>query len=203
MFDDRVAFLGLVPVRTSAQALTHLAPDVALLELPTVEASELAVLIERRWPHVRVAMICEQAGWSSGQCSETPPPATGVDSVLSITTAPVAGRPGDADPSFAARASTLSRREREIAALLAEGYPNREIARRLSIAPATVKNHVHSILTKLGVGTRSRVRGLALLDVPPAGGIPRGVRATTFVAPSAWLVVPVASQASHRTHSRK
>jgi two-component system, NarL family, nitrate/nitrite response regulator NarL len=51
-------------------------------------------------------------------------------------------------------AGTLTSREREIVALIDEGLSNKEIARRLVIEVATVKNHVHNILEKLRVGTR-------------------------------------------------
>jgi two-component system nitrate/nitrite response regulator NarL len=50
--------------------------------------------------------------------------------------------------------SCLTPREREIVALIDEGLSNKEIARRLSIRLATVKNHVHNVLEKLRVGGR-------------------------------------------------
>ena len=52
----------------------------------------------------------------------------------------------------------LTPREREIASLIVEGLSNKQIARRLSIEPATVKNHVHNILRKLGVSRRDQIR---------------------------------------------
>jgi two-component system nitrate/nitrite response regulator NarL len=48
----------------------------------------------------------------------------------------------------------LTRRERQIVQLIAEGMSNKEIAQRLCIEVATVKNHVHNILEKLKVGRR-------------------------------------------------
>lgn len=48
----------------------------------------------------------------------------------------------------------LSRREREVLALVAEGLNNRAIAERLFISENTVKNHVRNIHEKLGVHTR-------------------------------------------------
>lgn len=51
----------------------------------------------------------------------------------------------------------LSRREREVAALIARGCRNAEIARRLAISVATVKDHVHRILAKTGMGSRTEV----------------------------------------------
>lgn len=48
----------------------------------------------------------------------------------------------------------LTCREREIAALMADGLSNKLIARRLGIALATTKNHIHSILEKWDVRSR-------------------------------------------------
>jgi DNA-binding NarL/FixJ family response regulator len=50
----------------------------------------------------------------------------------------------------------ISRREREVLRLLAGGYSNREIARALHVAEGTIKNHVSSILDKMGVRDRTR-----------------------------------------------
>ena len=51
----------------------------------------------------------------------------------------------------------LSRREAEVAGLVAEGLTNRQIAERLVISERTAQNHVQHILTKLGFTTRSRI----------------------------------------------
>jgi DNA-binding NarL/FixJ family response regulator len=61
-----------------------------------------------------------------------------------------------------ADASSLTRREREIAALVACHLPNKEIARRLRLGPTTVKNHVHNILQKLNVHRRGDIAPLYL-----------------------------------------
>ncbi|QBI18584.1 response regulator transcription factor [Egibacter rhizosphaerae] len=54
------------------------------------------------------------------------------------------------------RAEDLSERELEILRLMAAGYANHEIADVLYLAPGTVKNHVSSLLLKLGVRDRTR-----------------------------------------------
>jgi DNA-binding NarL/FixJ family response regulator len=52
---------------------------------------------------------------------------------------------------------TLTKREREIASLLAQELSNKEIAGQLHIEVATVKNHIHNMLDKLGVSRRSDI----------------------------------------------
>ena len=64
-----------------------------------------------------------------------------------------------------ASGGVLTGREREVVVLIDRGLSNKEIAQRLHLGVATVKNHVHNILEKLEVGRRAeavaRVRALA------------------------------------------
>ncbi|TMD22547.1 MAG: response regulator transcription factor [Chloroflexi bacterium] len=53
-------------------------------------------------------------------------------------------------------------RERDVLRLLAEGFPNKEIARRLSLSEKTVKTHVSNILQKLGVSDRTQAALMAV-----------------------------------------
>ena len=53
--------------------------------------------------------------------------------------------------------AALTRREREVAELVAQGLTNREIAGRLFLSERTVENHMQHILTKLGLANRSQV----------------------------------------------
>ena len=48
--------------------------------------------------------------------------------------------------------NSLTSRKREIVLALAEGLSNRNVGRRLNISEGTVKVHLHSIYSKLGVG---------------------------------------------------
>src|SRR5438477_578860 len=59
--------------------------------------------------------------------------------------------------SAAAESGPLSRREREVAAMVAGGLTNREIAQRLFIAERTAEGHVERIRNKLGVRSRTEV----------------------------------------------
>ena len=51
----------------------------------------------------------------------------------------------------------LTQRERAVAALIARGKSNREIADLLVVAPRTIETHVHSILSKLGFNSRAQI----------------------------------------------
>jgi DNA-binding NarL/FixJ family response regulator len=51
----------------------------------------------------------------------------------------------------------LSKREQEVAALIAQGLSNKQIAKRLHISQATVKDHVHRILTKTDLPNRTAI----------------------------------------------
>jgi DNA-binding NarL/FixJ family response regulator len=55
------------------------------------------------------------------------------------------------------RFQRLSKREKEVATLVAAGFSNRQIADALFISESTVKDHVHSILTKTELASRSEV----------------------------------------------
>ncbi|MDE3075193.1 MAG: helix-turn-helix transcriptional regulator [Chloroflexota bacterium] len=52
---------------------------------------------------------------------------------------------------------SLSRRELEVAELISEGLPNKDIAGRLCISLGTVKDHVHHILEKTGLASRTEI----------------------------------------------
>ncbi len=56
-----------------------------------------------------------------------------------------------------AKAGPLSRRETEVAALVADGLSNRDIAERLFLSERTAQGHVQSILRKLDFGSRSQI----------------------------------------------
>jgi two-component system nitrate/nitrite response regulator NarL len=71
---------------------------------------------------------------------------------LAMTTA--AGDPPTEDVSLTAR-------ERQILTLLQQGLSNKEISARLHIEIATVKNHVHNVLTKLRVRSRAQAAAMA------------------------------------------
>ena len=65
-------------------------------------------------------------------------------------------------PKATERLPALSGREREILALLANGFSNPDIAQRLFISPETVRTHVRNAMTKLEADTRTQAVALAL-----------------------------------------
>jgi DNA-binding NarL/FixJ family response regulator len=70
-----------------------------------------------------------------------------------------------------AQQPTLTRREEEVATLVAQGMTNRQIASELTISDHTAATHVRRILKKLGLSSRSQLsawvtgQGLPSLDL--------------------------------------
>ncbi len=154
-------------------------PDVALVDASVPDAVASVQTVRQVWPGVRVVVLAaseeepdlvrfaeagvngfvlhqeslEQLaaviyGVAHGEAPCPPRLAATLLQRLSALAARVPDAGAEAD---------LTARELEIASLVAEGLPNKEIARRLHIELATVKNHVHSILSKLQVTRRAEV----------------------------------------------
>lgn len=73
-----------------------------------------------------------------------------------MSTQPSSGSPPTASDSV----DELTRRERDVVDLIAQGLSNKQIAQRLSIEVATVKSHVHRILYKLNLQRRAQIVAL-------------------------------------------
>jgi DNA-binding NarL/FixJ family response regulator len=69
--------------------------------------------------------------------------------------------PPAAFPTVAAP-ETLSPREKEVLALVAEGRSNKAIAEALYVSPNTVKTHVASLLNKLRADSRAQLAAMAV-----------------------------------------
>jgi DNA-binding NarL/FixJ family response regulator len=70
------------------------------------------------------------------------------------------------------RVPSLSKREREIIELLAQGLTGEEVAERLVLSPETVKTHIRNAMGKLEASTRVHAIAIALREgfiSPPAG----------------------------------
>jgi DNA-binding NarL/FixJ family response regulator len=64
----------------------------------------------------------------------------------------------------ARKAVIMTKREREIIALIADAFSNKEIASQLNIATYTVKSHVHNILEKLALHSRLQIARYSQVD---------------------------------------
>src|SRR5215472_6828368 len=77
-------------------------------------------------------------------------------------------------------ATPLSRREREVAVLVAEGLTDRQIATRLFISERTAEGHVQQIRNKLGFDNRAQIASWATMQglSPGAGPVRPGAAPT-------------------------
>src|ERR1017187_632869 len=74
----------------------------------------------------------------------------------------------ESQPERAANLHRLSERERQIAALVARGMKNKDIALQLTISENTVKRHLQSIFSKTGAHDRLELAVIALTERPNA-----------------------------------
>jgi DNA-binding NarL/FixJ family response regulator len=72
------------------------------------------------------------------------------------------------------QAVAMSRQQWKILELLANGLPNKEIARKLGIASSTVKNQLTTVFERLGVSNRTQAAVAARALVEKSGGARRG-----------------------------
>lgn len=89
--------------------------------------------------------------------------------VLADTPRAAAGTPIAAPAAAARPAVALTRRERDIARLIARGLTNREIAARLNIGARTVETHAANLQAKLGVAGRAEAAAWAARELDSPG----------------------------------
>ncbi len=178
--------------RMAIRLAEELRPDVILMDvrMPDVSGPQAIREILRRHPSARIVALTVVADdtnvaevVSAGACGfltkDTP-----LSGVLVAVEAAAQGaawlspraaevvlgrirRDEVSEPAEADAATGLSARELDVLRLLARGMENAEIARELGISPRTAKNHVSSILAKLGRPSRVQAaiyairRGLA------------------------------------------
>jgi two-component system, NarL family, response regulator LiaR len=170
----------------------RLRPDVILMDLvmPGLDGVGAMQALRESLPEARVIVLTSfadddrllpaiQAG-AAGYLLKDAQPAE-------LARAVRAAHAGEAllDPSVAARlvdaiaqapgsdpAERLTPREREVLELIAQGRPNKLIARELEISEKTVKAHVGRVLEKLGVSDRTQAALYAVRTglVPPPPG---------------------------------
>ncbi len=181
--DEKLRVAGVATGHEALAKMHEAAADAVLLDTAAPDALAVARMLKLAWPHVAVigfgvgddanSLACAEAGLVGfvGRDGTLAELAMAVEralagevrcspklaALLCERVAALACRIGDVPTG-------LTRRERQIADLVAEGLSNKEIAIELRIGPATVKNHIHNILEKLHVPRRgaigSRLRGV-------------------------------------------
>ena len=73
---------------------------------------------------------------------------------LALSRLAALGRPGRRAATLLAQAQSLSRRERDVAALAAQGLTAREIGEKLFISFRTVQTHLEHVYLKLGLESK-------------------------------------------------
>ena len=164
----------------AVQMCEQLQPDVILMDLimPEMGGAAATRIIHKQWPRVQVIALTSfqekelvQEALQAGAISYLLKNVSGDDLAQAIRAA-YAGRPTLAPEAVQALiqpaqlefalGSDLTRRERQVLALLVKGLNNPEIGERLSISRSTVKVHVSNILSKLGVSNRGEATALAI-----------------------------------------
>jgi len=126
--DDKNEFVQAMKLGTSGIVLKQTATELLIKSIRKVHAGEI-------WldSHTTAAVIRQ---FVANDEPPAPPPM------------PAAAAPRERERS------PLSQREREIVALVAQGFKNKEMAEKMFISEQTVKNHLHNIFDKLGVSDR-------------------------------------------------
>jgi NarL family two-component system response regulator LiaR len=179
-FDD----LELVSEAGSGEEAVRLCeqvqPDVVLMDLvmPGMDGAEATHAIRERCPQIQVIALTSfkerelvEGALQAGAIGYLLKNIT-ADELAEAIRAAHAGRPTLAPEAAQALVQAASQpfkpghdltsREREVLALMVEGLNNREIAERLVVSLSTAKFHVSSILSKLGVESRTEAVALAV-----------------------------------------
>lgn len=166
------------------ESIRVLRPDIAVLDVAMPGMTGLEILTGVRRLRIPTKVILLAATLEDDQIFDSV--AAGVDGILMKTTAPDTlleclwkiyrgGRWLQKDliePALARETErrttgrqvfqALTRQEKTVASLVAEGKPNKVISRELGISEGTVKIHLHNIYGKLGVSNRTSLATLSL-----------------------------------------
>ncbi len=174
--DDGLQAVGAFSHETVDAAAVEFSPSIVVIDASHPEGTSLVAAVRAHVPKVSVVVLAMRErdedflAWADIGISGYLGPDTSARDLVSTVRRAAAGevvcpprltalllnRFADRSNDRATRAGihALTPREREIVELLADGLPNKLIARRLRVALPTVKNHVHSILDKWDVRSR-------------------------------------------------
>ncbi len=165
--------------KTAVQLCAETSPDVILMDmsLPVMDGPTTTRVILKRFPKIHILAL---TSYQEGTIIRKALKAGVVGYLLkNVTADELAKAIRDAHRGFAtlsrevsqflirnanqppAPGYDLTKREREVLALLIEGQNNKQIAEKLSVEISTIKSHVSNILTKLGVASRMEAVALA------------------------------------------
>lgn len=181
MVYDDLEFVGEAASGEEAvRVCKNLDPDVILMDLvmPGMDGAAATQAIRQECPHIQVIALTSfkedelvQRTLKAGAIGYLLKNVSANELVNAIRSAH-AGRPTlapeaahvliRASQNHQAVGSDLTTREQEILSLMATGLSNPEIAEHLVVSRSTVKFHVSSILSKLGVSSRTQAVTLAL-----------------------------------------
>jgi DNA-binding NarL/FixJ family response regulator len=151
---------------TKVLALTSTLGDHTAVE--AVRAGAVGYLLKDATPEE----VCRAV---KAAAAGTPQLAPGAAAQLMRELAPAVSE-ASARAAVASLPEPLTEREAAVLHLLGQGRSNREIAEALTIGESTVKTHVHHVLTKLGVQTRTQAALYASAHPPPGPHHPADAR---------------------------
>ncbi len=180
VFDD-LQLIGEAENGSAALAFCHQnTPDVILMdiEMPGMNGIQATRAILEQYPQVKIIILTSfpkddlvQKSLEAGALGYLIKTAT-IDTMANAIRSAYAGQSTLASEAVEVliRAKTgplkpgsdLSRREREVLALIAQGLNNDEIAEQLVISPATARHHVSACIQKLGAANRTQAAALAI-----------------------------------------
>jgi DNA-binding NarL/FixJ family response regulator len=179
---DDIVVVGEADDGNSALAMIDvLEPNVVLIDvrLPERNGIEMARLMTVKYPHVRVVILSAydddefvRAAFEvgvTGYLLKTMPRDELIGAVraagqgTTVLDPVLMPRIAGGNSSWGAGSGpSLTWRERETAALVAEGLSNKAIAARLGVSVRTVEGHLNHVFTKLGVESRTELVRLVL-----------------------------------------
>jgi DNA-binding NarL/FixJ family response regulator len=199
ILDRREGLTVVGTARDSKEALARiheLNPQIVLLDMADAESHAMAREFGNLTPQIRVVALgvadvegnvlaCAEAG-----IAEYVPREGSLEDLIAAVKSAACGEV-HCSPQLAgslwrrlaslaanqrqAAAAELTRREQEIVRLIDHDLSNKEIARQLGIEVATVKNHVHNLLDKLHVSTRSQAAARMRIGIPSRSPRPTAI----------------------------